>query len=104
MSVLPLVPKVSLASTHLAGHPKKVVLGVRCTVTTCRGTVTLYRAHTIGRASYAVTAGHGRTVTVALTAYGKKLLKNASSRHPVRVSVRITVSGGATVTRSATVT
>jgi hypothetical protein len=64
--------------------------------TSCRGTVTLtkrvgHRTVTVGKASYKLTNGQKKTITVKLNRTGRALLR-ASARH--RLTVRVTVRLG----------
>ena len=104
-------PKAAVRSTKLTVKQRKVAVSVGCTGSACAGQVKVVtssryklgatrRQVTLTRsAGYSVAAGGRTSVSLALTADGRALLKRVKS---VRVKVTVTTATGTAVTRTLT--
>jgi hypothetical protein len=110
-------PEVTVKSTKLVASKGFVRVSLACAHTVCAGTIELVeharaKSHkgshhhggtktvVIARGSYSLAAGHDGTITLRLSAAGKRALGGAS-RHRLAVTVLVTVTGAQSVRRAA---
>jgi Carboxypeptidase regulatory-like domain len=111
-------PVVTIASSKLAlsGQAKSLRVKLECSDATCKGSVELTvkvltkrrkgkkamsRMSTLvlAKGSFSLAAGKSATVTLNLTAMGRKLLAHAE-RHPLPAKLVLSLAGGKTTTKS----
>lgn len=97
------VPVVTLRSTKVSATATSAGLELACAAAACRGTAELESKSTVlAKATYSIASGRSATVKLALTAAGKKAFADAKS-HAVSATASVSVTGGATVSKSVTV-
>lgn len=92
------VPSVSVRTTALKAKGRSVKVALSCTAADCNGALTLKAGSTLlaAKQSYSMKSGARQTVTLTLTRTAQKALKQKRSR---KVTLRITATGGKTITK-----
>jgi hypothetical protein len=97
-------PRVTIKSTKVKATATHVPVALACTAAACKGKVTLLIGKkTEAAASYSIKAGKHATIKTKLTKAGKKAFKHAKTHH-VKATLKVSVTGGTTVTKKLTVT
>jgi hypothetical protein len=92
---LPVVAEVTKSAT--VGKANKPGLKLECTVSNCKGYITLTDVSTkVGSTAYSFKAGNSHTYPVPLNTAGIKLLKGAKA-HTIKVTAKVSVNGGKTI-------
>jgi Carboxypeptidase regulatory-like domain len=117
VDLVPPHPVVTITGTKIVVSRGSVSVHVKCSQATCRGSIELtvqvivkrplerrrsvLRRETIvlAKGSFSLAAGKSATVTLRLTATGRKRLAHAK-RHPIAAKLILAVKGEATTTRS----
>ena len=95
------IPAVSLRTTSLKAKGRRVKVALSCTAADCKGALTL-KAGTKSVAAkkpYSMKSGTRQTVTLTLTKSAQKALKHKQAQ---KVTLRITATGGKTITKQFT--
>ncbi|MDA0174621.1 hypothetical protein OJ998_36320 [Solirubrobacter taibaiensis] len=95
------VPALSLRTTALKAKGRQIKVALSCTAADCHGALTLKAGSksVAAKKSYSMKSGARQTVTLTLTKSAQKALKQKQSR---KVTLRITATGGKTITKQFT--
>ena len=95
------MPAVSLRTTALKAKGRQVKVALSCTAADCNGALTLKAGSksVAAKKSYSIKSGARQTVTLTLTKSAQKALKQKQSQ---KVTLRITATGGKTITKKFT--
>jgi len=97
----PLKPAVAVRTTKLKAKGRKVKLALACTAADCAGALTLKAGSKtlVRKTTYAVKAGARKTLTLTLTKAAQRSLK---AKKKLKVTLRVTATGGRTITKKFT--
>ncbi len=95
------VPAILLRTTKLKAKGRKVKVALTCAAADCQGALTLKAgAKSLApKTSYALASGARKTVTLTLSKTAQRSLK---AKKKLRVSLRVTATGGKTISKTYT--